>query len=262
MHILVTWGHNMVLQMHNCDAQKAWITYFTRMVMSISMQLSPKAQNSRKKTCASPIPPYLSLEEGGSELVLNNLDRVSSMELKGCTIETWDEEDRILVICGHNLVLEYEMFERHQQKHLTHSGLRCKICSTYLNHQQFFFPEIKKKISKTNHRKSLTNPIVIHLTFHNYNTLALFIFLEHCNHLKWYTSNIWCLNTLKNVIKYLGYLRMFEDHGQVSRSFTNIVPYGFVCSQLEELHHCLLSAILHCYRQSLKTFALIIAEQF
>lgn len=46
---------------------------------------------------------YLSLADGGSELVLKNLDKVSSMELKACTVEMWDEEARILAICGWTL---------------------------------------------------------------------------------------------------------------------------------------------------------------
>lgn len=41
---------------------------------------------------------YLSLEGGGSELVLKNFERVSSIELKASTVETWDEEARILDI--------------------------------------------------------------------------------------------------------------------------------------------------------------------
>lgn len=48
---------------------------------------------------------YLSLEDGGSELVLKNLDRVSSMELKAWTVEMRDEEARILLICQQTLPL-------------------------------------------------------------------------------------------------------------------------------------------------------------
>lgn len=47
---------------------------------------------------------YLSLEGGGSELLLKSLDRVSSMELKVCTVEMRDEDARILDICGHTAV--------------------------------------------------------------------------------------------------------------------------------------------------------------
>lgn len=48
---------------------------------------------------------YLSLEGGGSELVLKNFERVSSMELKAWTVEMWDEAARILPICEQTLVL-------------------------------------------------------------------------------------------------------------------------------------------------------------
>ena len=44
------------------------------------------------------MPSYLSLEGGGSELVLKNLDRVSSMELKDFSVDVWDEEAKILDI--------------------------------------------------------------------------------------------------------------------------------------------------------------------
>ena len=47
------------------------------------------------------------------------------------------------------------------------------------------------------------------------------------------------------------YLCVFEDYRQVSRALAFLGPYGFVCSELKELQHCLLSAILHGYRQSL-----------
>lgn len=51
--------------------------------------------------------------------------------------------------------------------------------------------------------------------------------------------------------KYFRYLSVFEALSQISRAFASLCPDGFVCSQLEEFQHCLLSSILHCYSQSL-----------
>lgn len=48
---------------------------------------------------------YLSMEDGGSELVLKNLERVSSMELKAWTVDMWDEEARIPLICQQTVAL-------------------------------------------------------------------------------------------------------------------------------------------------------------
>lgn len=42
---------------------------------------------------------YLSLGVGNSELVLKNLDRVSSMDPKAWTLEMFEEEAKILEIC-------------------------------------------------------------------------------------------------------------------------------------------------------------------
>lgn len=51
--------------------------------------------------------------------------------------------------------------------------------------------------------------------------------------------------------KYFRYLSVFEALSQIRRAFASLCPDGFVCSQLEEFQHCLLSSILHCYSQSL-----------
>lgn len=51
-------------------------------------------------TCTCLGLPYPSLHDGGSALVLKNLDSVSSTEPKALTAEQFDEEARILPICG------------------------------------------------------------------------------------------------------------------------------------------------------------------
>lgn len=47
------------------------------------------------------------MEDGGSVLVLMNVGRVPSLELKSWTAEVCDEEARILPICEETLVLTF-----------------------------------------------------------------------------------------------------------------------------------------------------------
>ena len=53
--------------------------------------------------------PHLSFDDGGSEFVLKNLVRVSSMELKAFAVEMCDEEAKILPI--------YEQNTRNNNRH-------------------------------------------------------------------------------------------------------------------------------------------------